>query len=90
MKKPSVKRIAVSLATVVFGCAVYMIPDLLGCGIARKGGPPLSELSQWIIGFTGVALAGAGIGNVFRHPIIGALVAMPLFFAILVLIETPW
>lgn len=99
MEKPSTQRIAVSIAIVLIGSAWFAAPwysvqiikilNQLRCSVQVIKLVAQLLASEWFrIGavFAGSAIAGAGIGNLFRRPWVGALCGLSLYMTIRVII----
>ena len=84
MVKFTLQRMFVSTSLMALGLGLYMVPIWTGCAYAQKGGPPLSEPVQWALCLGGAAAFGAGIGNIFHRPLVGAVAGPAILFAVAV------
>jgi hypothetical protein len=75
MERFSPLRMLVSTVIVVIGCATFALP----IGLDMTGRASISEELQLAGILAGSAIIGAGFGNVFRRPVVGALCGLSLY-----------
>ena len=79
MVKPCPQRLIASLVMALLGVAIYFIPSEIPLTDPPLIGPNAFLWLARLAAFGGLALAGAGIGNLFRRPSLGGLCAILLY-----------
>jgi hypothetical protein len=80
MPQFSLKRLFVSVTLIAVGCGFLMF----GRQINYERDPP--GWINWLLSIAFTASLGAGIGNVYRQPILGALLGPPALLVLYIVV----
>jgi hypothetical protein len=76
MEAPTQKRTIVSAAIISFAAALVYLPQFVSLNLLME----LPRWTLWAVTLSPPPLFGGGIGNLFRRPVLGALLGVLVYF----------
>jgi hypothetical protein len=82
----TLKRLFASFILIGIACALYFYADQQIAAGATAGGRRMSNQMHMLMSYLSFGLFGAGIGNIFKRPLLGAIIGVPALIIILMLL----
>ncbi|MCC7087097.1 MAG: hypothetical protein IT427_19015 [Pirellulales bacterium] len=88
----STKRLFLCVALIAIACTIWFYADQGVGTVARKGGQRINDEVAFFMLYSAMALAGFGIGILFKRPVRGILIGSLCFviFFIYALLHSMW